>query len=136
MRFRTSAALALVTTLLAPALSLLACGFDCPPADPIVVSTRETPAPAGSCHREPDEAVPGDFTLSTAPHDCSEHAAAIPHLRNPIAPVALNRAPGVSTTHALACHLLDTAAGTAWSARPQDPAPPGRTPGLIAPLRI
>lgn len=136
MRFRTSAAVALVTALLAPAVSLLACGFDCSPADIAVVTTSETPAAEGSCHREADDAVPADFTLSAAPHDCAEHSAAVPHLRNPIAPLALNRACGVDTVPAVAAQMPDGTTGAVWSARKHDLAPPGRTPGLIAPLRI
>lgn len=134
MRFRTSAALALVTALLAPAVSVFACGFDCAPAGIAVAS--EAPAPAGSCHRETRDAVPADFTLSAAPHDCAEHSGAVPHLRNPLAPVTLNRAQGLNALPAPADHVSEGATGAAWSVRAHNLAPPGRSPGLIAPLRV
>lgn len=135
MRFRTSAALALVTALLAPAVSVFACGFDCAPAG-IASVTTEAPAPEGSCHRETQDAAPADFTLRAAPHDCSEHSATVPHLRNPLAPVTLDRTQGVNAAPALADHVSGNAADAVWSARAHDQAPPGRTPGLITPLRI
>lgn len=138
MRLRTSAALALVTALLASPVAALACGFECRPAHAEVVITKAADRePAeGSCHREVEEPAPGDFTLSAAPHDCSTHSPFVPGLTTPTAPAGLNKASVVALASPPVQHAPSVVPSTASRYRAQDLAPPGRTPDLIAPLRI
>ena len=57
MRLRISAALALLAALLASPVAALACGFDCWPAPPSVVTVEavEAPPAEGDCHRDVEE---------------------------------------------------------------------------------
>lgn len=138
MRFRTSAALTLVLALLASSLSTLACGFECFPAPGLGVSVEVAPAaPAqDSCHRKVEHEASSELTLGAVPHDCATHAPLIPRLVQPNASASLLKA--TSSMPALSSSPVNASlAGmrTRISAS-RDLAPPGRTPGLLAPLRI
>ena len=138
MRLRTSAALALVVALLASPVAALACGFACWPASTPVAAVQAVEAPAeGSCHRDVEEAVDAKFTLSAASHDCSSHSAVETGLTNP----KRSNGPSISVASSATLPLVVRYALSASQARmtqspAHDLAPPGRTPDLIAPLRI
>ena len=138
MRLRSSAALALVTAILASPVSALACGFQCWPAPEgaAVVTAAQTEPTDGSCHREVEELAPGGSTLSAAPHDCSTHSPAVPRLTDPTTLAALRKAAVVTMASPSVHDALGVVPPTAGRSRAQDVARPGRTPDLIAPLRI
>lgn len=138
MRLRTSAALALVMTLFASPVAALACGFDCWPAQPAaVVETVEAPAGAGTCHREAEEPVDGGFTLSATPHDCSDHSVLDARLTNPKSSNgAFTSVTSTATLPSALRYTLSAASARVTQSPAHDLAPPGRTPDLIAPLRI
>ena len=138
MRLRTSAALALVTALFASPLSMLACGSECGPASPVETKV-EAVAPAqaeGSCHREVVEDTAARFTLTATPHDCSTHSPLIPRLINPNASTSLVKAVSVTVLLPHSRSVMTAMVVGAITSTAHDLAPPGRTPGLIAPLRI
>lgn len=139
MRFRTSAAVALVTALLASPVAALACGFDCSSASSPVATVEavEAPPAEGACHRGLEAPADGRFTLGATPHDCSSHSALDTGLTQP---KSLNE----SLTVVMSTATLPSAVRCALSAAPSrvspspahDLAPPGRTPDFIAPLRV
>ena len=139
MRFRTSAALALVMALLASPVAALACGFDCWPSPPPVVTVEaaEAPSAEGDCHRDVDEPVDGIFTLTATPHDCSDHSALDTSLTTPKS--STGSSASVTSTGTLpfvVSYALSAPQARVNQSPAHDLAPPGRTPDLIAPLRI
>ncbi|MDQ3070590.1 MAG: hypothetical protein M3R55_12795 [Acidobacteriota bacterium] len=137
MRFRTSAALALVMALLASPASALACGFECRPAsaDITAVPPVETELTEGSCHREAAKSADGEFALSATMHDCSTHGATVPGLR--AAQAASNSAREAATSVPAARYALGAASTSARPpVSPHDLAPPRLIPAQFAPLRL
>lgn len=139
MRSRSSAALALVTALLASPAAALACGFDCwpTPAPVATVEAVEAPPAEGSCHREAEEPVDGSFTLRATPHDCSSHSAVHAGLTSPNS-ASLSSASGASAARLTSGdrYGLSAAPSRVSPSPDNDLAPPGRTSTLFAPLRI
>lgn len=145
MRPRTSAALVLVMALVASPVAALACGFDCgpglPPSSPVetveTVESVEAPPAVGTCHRAAEASVDSRFTLSAAPHDCSSHSGVATDLTGP-------RSSSLPSAGVASHATLPSVVGDAFGAAAarlgrdatRDLAPPGRTPDLIAPLRI
>ena len=139
MRHRTSAALALVMALLASPVAALACGFDCWPAPTPVatVQTVEGPSDEGSCHRDVEEPVDGSFTFNAAPHDCSDHSGLETGLTTPRSLNGASASVGsITALPSVVYHTLSAAPSRVNQVAAHDLAPPGRTPALIAPLRI
>lgn len=120
--------------LLAP-VAALACEWQCArDAATITTDKANLASPSGeSCHR-PDEAPRTGASLGAPLHDCGTHQA------NDIAPVTLS-APRVTRDAPVAAvqqpRVADPFACRAIGPlAPRDLAPPGRTAGLITPLRI
>lgn len=125
--------------LLASPVAALACGFDCWPA-PAPVATLvavEAPPAKGSCHRDVEQPVDGTFTLSAAPHDCSDHPALDAGLTAPKSSNGSSASVGsITALFSVVHYALNAAPSRVNQFAAHDLAPPGRTPALIAPLRI